>query len=225
MSIKEATTELMNENYPKFGEMSLSFPEQAVDYGLRTQALVLADDEVDAVANRLNTSEKNKFKDFIKTKVKKGAVSEIEVFNFAKKCEEKLLMATFWSFDQSCLQKLMGTEQRNQEMDVIIILAKQRKFIIIEVKSDQSGKVPANALATLKNAETFAHQVFNILGIKESEHWEYIPLVALPNVERRDHLDQKYLSKSNHILTKTELQSDLSEVIQLKESEYKDVSS
>ena len=53
MSIKEATTELMNENYPKFGEMSLSFPEQAVAYGLPTQALVLADDEVDAVLTGL----------------------------------------------------------------------------------------------------------------------------------------------------------------------------
>ena len=51
----------------------------------------------------------------MKTKVKKGAVSEIEVFNFAKKSDETLLMATFWSFDQSCLQRLMGTEQRNQE--------------------------------------------------------------------------------------------------------------
>ena len=134
-------------------------------------------------------------------------------------------MATFWSFDQSSLHKLMGTEQRNQEMDVIIILDRQRKFIIIEVKSDQSGKIPANALTTLKNAETFAHQVFKILGIEESEHWEFIPLVALPNVVSREKLDREYRSKSNHILTKTEIKSDLSKVIQLTENEYEDLSS
>ena len=223
ISIKEAATEFMYENYPTFGEKSLSFPEQAVDYGLPTQALLLTKAEQDKVANCLDPCEKDKFKEFMKTKVEKGAVSEIEVFKFANKSEDKLLMATFWSFNQSCLQKLIPTEElkNNQEMDVIIILAKQRKFIIIEVKSDQSGNVPSKALKTLKSAETFAHQVFNILGVQESENWEYIPLVALPNVASRDKLKQ---SQQDHILTKTELESDLSKVFQLNEDEYEDVS-
>ena len=52
----------MNENYPKFRMISLAFPDQAIDYGLSTQAPVLPDDEVDAVANRLDTSEKEKLK-------------------------------------------------------------------------------------------------------------------------------------------------------------------
>ena len=124
-------------------------------------------------------------------------------------------MATFRSFGQSSLQKLMGIEQKNQEMDVIVLLAKQRKFIVIEVKSDNSGRVPSNALTTLQNTKTFAKLVFNILGITLSEQWEYKPLVALPNVKSRDKLDRKYysqeehISQVKHILTKTELNSDL----------------
>ena len=226
MTIVDATLQFMNDNYSKFGEESLSFPEQAVDYGLSTQALVLTDDELDQVAERLDGGQKYKFEDFMKTKVKKGAVSEIEVFNFAKKSENKLLMALFWSFDQSCLQKLMGTEQTNQEMDVIILLAKQRKFIVIEVKSDHSGRVPTSALTTLKHAKTFVEQVFKILGIQESECWEYVPLIALPNVESRDKIHQKYCAQLDHILTQTEFKKDLLNVIQIKEDvSYEDVSS
>ena len=229
MMISEAIAEFMNENYPEFGEKSLSFPEHAVDYGLSTQALVLTDRELDEVALPLDSKEKDKLKVFINTQVKKGAVSEIEVFNWAKKCEDKLLMAIFWSFEQSNLQKLLGTKQENQELDVIVLLAKQRKCIIIEVKSDHSGKVPSNALTTLKQSKIFTNNLFNILGIKESENWEYIPLVALPNVESRDKLDKEYRTvyhkELDHILTKAELKTDLLQVIHLKENEYKDVSS
>ena len=229
MKISEAIAEFMNENYPEFGEKSLSFPEHAVDYGLSTQALVLTDRELDEVALPLDSKEKDKLKVFMKTQVKKGAVSEIEVFNWAKKCEDKLLMAIFWSFEQSNLQKLLGTKQENQELDVIVLLAKQRKCIIIEVKSDHSGKVPSNALTTLKQSKIFTNNLFNILGIKESENWEYIPLVALPNVESRDKLDKEYRTvyhkELDHILTKAELKTDLLQVIHLKENEYKDVSS
>ena len=223
MTIREAITQFMNENYPEFGERSVSFPEQAVDYGLPTQALVLTDDELNKVAHSLDSKESNKLKKFMKTQVQKGAVSEFEVFNWAKKCENKLLMAVIWSFDQSCSQKLMGTEQRNQEMDVIILLAKQRKFIIIEVTSDNYGKVPSNALKTLTNAKIFADQLFNIVGILESENWEYISFVALPNVKSRDKLHQK--AQLHHILTQAELKTDLLKVINLNEGGYEDVSS
>ena len=225
ITISEATAKFMNEYYPEFGEKSLSFPEQAVDYGLSTQAMLLTDNELVKVEERLDNSQKCKFVDFMKTKVKKGKVSEIEVFNFAKKCENKLLMAVFWSFDQSCLHRLIGTEKTNQEMDIIILLAKQRKFIVIEVKSDHSRRVPSNALTTLKHAKTFADKLFNILGIKESEQWEYIPFVALPNVESRDRLHHRYHSHLHHILTQTELKTDLLRLIKLNEDEYDDVSS
>ena len=46
MTISEATTKFMIENYPTFVEKSLSFPEQSVDYGLPTQALLLEEDEL-----------------------------------------------------------------------------------------------------------------------------------------------------------------------------------
>ena len=36
MPLSEAIAEFMNENYPEFGEKSVSFPEQAVDFGLST---------------------------------------------------------------------------------------------------------------------------------------------------------------------------------------------
>ena len=221
--ISEAIAEFMNKNYPEFGEKSLSFPEQAVDYGLSTQALVLTDSELDEVAQ--DSTERDKLKMLIKSQVKKGAVSEIEVFNWAKKSEDTLLMAVFWSFEQSSLQKLLGAKQKNQELDVIILLSKQQKFVIIEVKSDHSGIVPSDALTTLKQSKIFADKLFNILGIKESENWEYIPLVALPNVESREKLHQKYHPHLDHILTKTELKTDLTKCIPLNEDEYEDVSS
>ena len=112
MTISEATTKFMTENYPTFGDKSLSFPEQTVDYGLPTQALLLEEDELEKVSHGLDNSEKSKFEKFMKTQVMKGAVSEIEVFNFAKKNEDTLLMATFWSYDQCCFQKLMGIQQK-----------------------------------------------------------------------------------------------------------------
>ena len=112
MTISEAAAELMNEHYPTLGEKGISFPEQAVDFGLSTQAPLLTDEEVEQVVESLDTSEKHKFQGFMKTKVKKGAVSEIEVFNFVKKSEDKLLMTTYWSYVQSCLQKLLGIEQK-----------------------------------------------------------------------------------------------------------------
>ena len=68
----------------------------------QAQAPILHADELEEVAEHVDTSEKHKFLDFMKTKVDKGAVSEIEVFNFAKKSQDNHLMATFWSFDQSC---------------------------------------------------------------------------------------------------------------------------
>ena len=223
MTLTEATAQFMNENYPQFGEESLSFPQQIVDYGLSTQALLLSEKEFEKLADSLEPVEKGNLKNH-RTHIK-GAEAEINVFNFVNKSKDEVLMATFWSFNQSCLQKLMGTRQRNQELDVIVLLAKQRKFIVIEVKSDHSGRVPSNALTTLENAKTFADQVFNILGITMLEPWEYIPLVALPNVKSRDQLDGKYSSHLEFILTQTELKSDLLNVMQIKRDEYEDVSS
>ena len=71
MTIREATAQFMNENYPKLGEESFSFPEQVDDYGLSTQAPVLTDDELNKVAESLDTTEQHKFQDFKKTKNKK----------------------------------------------------------------------------------------------------------------------------------------------------------
>ena len=226
-SVYEAITEFMKENYPNFGEKSLSFPEQAVDYGLRTQALVLTDAEIDTLAKGLPVKgEKEKFLAYEQTQVNKGAVSEIEVFNWAKKSEDLNLMSTFWSYDQKCLHELLGIKPaKNQEIDVIVILAKYRKVLIIEVKSS-GGNLPVidKACKTLENAKTFVNQVFHILGIEESEKWEFIPLIALPNVESREKLNTKghdYIL--DHILTKTELERDLIDVLQINQS-YEDVS-
>ena len=107
----------------------------------------------------------------------------------------------------------MGDLQRNQEMDVIL-LAKQKKFIVIEVKSGHSDRVIPDALSTLKQAKTFADYIFKIIGIPWLECWEYIPLVALPNVESRDKIHKKYCSQLEY---QTELKTDLAEVIQLDE--------
>ena len=223
MKITEATAQFMKEKYPKFWEESLSFPEQIVDYGLSTQALLLPETEFKKFADSLESTEKGHLKNQ-RTHIK-GAEAEINLFNYVNKSKDKVLMATFWSFNQSSLQKLMGTDQKNQELDVIVLLAKQRKFIVIEVKSDSSGKVSDNALKTLENAKTFADQVFNILGITMSEHWEYIPLVALPHVKSRDEVDGKYSSYLKYILTQDELNKDLLSVLQLNKDTYEDTTS
>ena len=223
MTIAEATAQFMNENYPKFGEESLSFPEQIVDYGLSTQALLLSEKEFKEFAISLESTEMGNLRN--QRTHMKGAEAEIKVVDFVNKSKDEVLMATFWSYNQSSLQKLMGTQQRNQEMDVIILLAKQRKFIVIEVKSDHSGRVPSNALTTLEKAKTFADQVFKILGIRLLEHWEFLPLVALPNVKHRDMIEVKDRSHLKYILTETELKSDLLNVMQIKRDEYEDVSS
>ena len=103
-----------------------------------------------------------------------------------------------------------GKGSRGYFVPPATLIAKQRKLIVSEVKSDHSGEVPSKARATLMNTKTFADLVFNILGIQDSENWEYIPLVALPNVEGRDKLDRKYCSHLEYIITQTELNSDIS---------------
>ena len=103
-----------------------------------------------------------------------------------------------------------GKGSRGYFVPPATLIAKQRKLIVSEVKSDHSGEVPSKARATLMNTKTFADLVFNILGIQDSEIWEYIPLVALPNVEGRDKLDRKYCSHLEYIITQTELNSDIS---------------
>ena len=177
---------------------SVYFPQEIVDYGKSTQAVILPTEERMAISAGIASSkEKSKFHEMWKHL--KGTSCEISVFNYIKD-STRGLSALFWSYDQIKTKIFLGSSDRtSQEYDVILVLAKQRKFVVVEVKS-YTNKAQKKTLEPLTKGRTFFKDLKRSIGQDLFEDWEYIGVVALPNVLARDQLKNRSIFEKEKIV-------------------------
>ena len=185
LSLKSAFEKFMAENIPKFKTESFTIPKDIVDFGgTRTQAPLFTDAE----AENQELSVKN-HRSFVR-----GEMSETVVFDFIKRSAENNQLAAFYSFKQAVFNYLMREDQMldifqvpklpSQEYDFIIV-TKSKKIIHIEVKGGESANFNTvkKALKQLEKGKTFIEKMVNIVGQDTGCKWEWIPVLAFPNVE------------------------------------------
>ena len=120
-----------------------------------------------------------------------GAKNEVKVFNYLKHCLQDSTTAMFWSYKQEDVWKFIGTSpSENQEYDIILLLPESKQFIVIEVKSYESN-VKVKSLNSLKKGLHFYNHLKQFIGEKMFNNWEYIPVLALPNVKTRQDIENK----------------------------------
>ena len=182
--------ELFAEKYlPDLSKKSVSLPRERVDYGCSTQVFLSDKQRGKAeFANEKEESDFHKYKNFTT-----GAEAEINVLKYIEKSIDGPF-AMFWSYTQLKTYRFLGIKEENkitdkpgdwnteQEYDLLILLPRQKLFVIFEVKS-YVGKLQKKTLDPLIRGKRFFYYLQEYIGDKS---WRYVPVVALPNVESRD---------------------------------------
>ena len=135
--------ELFAEKYlPDLSKKSVSLPRERVDYGCSTQVFLSDKQRGKAeFANEKEESDFHKYKNFTT-----GAEAEINVLKYIEKSIDGPF-AMFWSYTQLKTYRFLGIKEENkitdkpgdwnteQEFDLLILLPRQKLFVIFEVKS------------------------------------------------------------------------------------------
>ena len=172
--------ELFAKKYlPDLSQYSVYLPREIVDYGYSTQMFqkkIEFDDEKE-------TSDFLKYGNFMT-----GAQAEINVMKYV----EKSMIgpsALFWSYKQLKTYRFLGIKEENiitkisgdwnseQEYDLLLLLPKQKLFVIVEVKS-YVGKLQSKTLNPLIRGKCFFNELQKYI---RDQSWKYVPVVALPN--------------------------------------------
>ena len=139
-----------------------------------------------------------------------GAATEMSVFDFLRKSLDAkgLLYSIFHSFKQMQTYRFLGIKEKDkktgemknwsieQEYDIILVLPNYKRFIVVEVKNSSEFKA-----TYLKKSLKVGQQFLDNLKSKEllSTEWEYIPVLALPNMKQRDKLDPRCPKPKNPV--------------------------
>ena len=186
---------------------SVSLPEEIVSFGKGKEGFHLSQKEREDFKKHLkNEKDKN---DFVQLgKHMDGAAVEISVFDILRKSLDAkgLLYSIFHSFKQMQTYRFLGIKEKNktgamenwrteQEYDIILVLPKYKRFIVVEVKNSQEF-----AKSQLKSL-IVGQQFFDNLRSEHllSTEWEYIPVLALPNKKQRDKLDPRCPKPKNPV--------------------------
>ena len=186
---------------------SVSLPEEIVSFGKGKEGFHLSQKEREDFKKHLkNEKDKN---DFVQLgKHMDGAAVEISVFDILRKSLDAkgLLYSIFHSFKQMQTYRFLGIKEKNktgamenwrteQEYDIILVLPKYKRFIVVEVKNSQEF-----AKSQLKSL-IVGQQFFDNLRSEHllSTEWEYIPVLALPNMKQRYNLDPRCPKPKNPV--------------------------
>ena len=213
-----------------FDKQSISLPLEVVDLGLPTQGVILPDAEREKIMSSLKR-DKNVFKEH--GEQIRGAQNEIAVLKYIQKSMNGP-SALFWSYSQLKTYRFLGIQEmkrdkhengcldehgvpifidwfHDQEFDIILLLPEHKLFVVVEVKS-YNNRIDPNTLDPLINGKQFFTDLQKYIGV---ESWNYIPIVALPNVETRDKAENVELKQKLDFVTVTaeEMKADFMRVL------------
>ena len=219
----EAAREFSKRWLPPLNKKSVFVPETIVDHGHTTQAVFLSDVENMLLQSKIeDKKETEKFKLLTNTHLR-GSTSELQVWNYIKNSESinKTLVTMILSYKikdfNYFLDYVPYSAEGEQEFDIILVLPEYKCFIMFEVKSFQATKTLRKPQAQLENGFQFFQTIISYLGKEEFQGWEFIPVIALPNVFSLDQVKCKEFKEK--VITQAEMRKDILDVLNVSKTD------
>ena len=207
----KAAVEFTNKYLPELDLNSVYFPDKIVDFLLPTQCPIPITEDTNSNNDHkerlkipftedtnFNNDHKERLKMLGLKKKFKGNSAEIDVFKFIQISLKSKLCALFLSVNQMNMFVLTGDtalpEPKNSEFDIVCILPEYYKIIIVEVKSHKkynAALLKPKILEQVEKGRRFCKWMKMYACEDKLEEFQYIPVLALPNIKKRSEVKLK----------------------------------